>query len=241
MSEARSAAGPGADPNWAGQAVKAAVVECVRVRTAAELDQRAAILRDPLSARAASFRVLRHRLADRGDPKVLVVTSAEDGEGKTTCALNLACALAESGRNRVLLLEVNTGRPAVAGLLGFLPPGCFFEQLAQHRTEPTRPWTVAQVAPHDVDVLAVQPRPEPRPPLHGPSLLAAIASLRAAYAYTVIDTSSILTGLDVPLLEDAADGIVIAARARHTRGRALTAALEQAGASRVLGVVLVDV
>jgi len=241
MTEARSVASPGADPNRpGGQTVKPAVMERVRVRTAAELDDRAAILRDPLSARAASFRVLRHRLADRGDPKVLVVTSAEDGEGKTTCALNLACALAESGRNRVLLLEVNTSRPGLAELLGFLPPGCFLEQLAQHRTEPARPWTVAQIAPHDVDVLAIQPRAEPRPPLHGPNLLAAIASLRAAYAYTVIDTSSILTGLDVPLLEDAADGIAIAARAGQTRGRTLTAALEQAGASRVLGVVLVD-
>jgi Mrp family chromosome partitioning ATPase len=70
--------------------------------------------------------------------------------------------------------------------------------------------------------------------------MAAIASLRAAYDYIVIDTSSILTGLDVPLLQDVADGIVIAARGRQTRGRALHAALEQAGVSRVLGVVLMD-
>jgi len=99
----------------------------------------------------------------------------------------------------------------------------------------------AEPWPYDSDVLAVNPSPEPRPPLHGPSLLAAITSLRAAYHYTVIDTSSILTGLDVPLLEGAADGMVIAARARHTRARTLHAALEQAGAARVLGVVLMDV
>ena len=239
MSETRTAAG--ADPNRSGQAVGAAVVERVRVKTAVEVDRRAVILRNPMSARAASFRVLRHRLVDQGDPKAVVVTSAQDCEGKTTCALNLAWALAESGRNRVLLLEVNTARPALAGLLGFLPPGCFLQQLALHRTEPARPWTVAQVGPYDLDVLAVSPSPEPRLPLHGPSLLAAITSLRAAYHYTVIDTSSILTGLDVPLLEGAADGMVIAAHARHTRGRTLAAALEQAGAARVLGVVLMDV
>lgn len=91
------------------------------MKTAVEVDRRAVILRNPLSARAASFRVLRHRLVDQGDPKAVVVTSAQDCEGKTTCALNLAWALAESGRNRVLLLEVNTARPALAGLLGFLP------------------------------------------------------------------------------------------------------------------------
>jgi receptor protein-tyrosine kinase len=75
--------------------------------------------------------------------------------------------------------------------------------------------------------------------MHGPTLMAAIASLRAAYDYVVIDTSSILTGLDVPLLADATDGMVLAARARQTRGRTLTAALDQVGASRVLGVVLI--
>jgi Mrp family chromosome partitioning ATPase len=71
--------------------------------------------------------------------------------------------------------------------------------------------------------------------------MVAVASLRAAYDYVVIDTSSIVTGLDVPLLQDAADGIVIAARARQTRGGALHAALDQAGASRVCGIVLMDV
>jgi hypothetical protein len=34
------------------------------VKTAVEVDRRAVILRNPLSARAASFRVLRHRLVD---------------------------------------------------------------------------------------------------------------------------------------------------------------------------------
>ena len=240
MSETRSAAAD-ANPNRSSQAVGAAAVERIRVKTAVEVDPRAIILCDPLSARSASFRVLRYRLADQGDPKVVAVTSAQDGEGKTTCALNLAWALAESGRHRVLLLEVNTGRPGLAGLLGFLPPGCFLQQLTLHRTEPARPWTVAQVGPHDLDVLAVSQGSEPRPPLHGPSLLAAIATLRATYHHVVIDTSSIRTGLDVPLLEDAVDGLVIAARARQTRGHVLQAALEQAGASRVLGVVLMDV
>jgi Mrp family chromosome partitioning ATPase len=240
MNEVPSAVGVEAGSNLSGPPVRPAVVERAWVRTAVEVDRRAVILRAPLSARAASFRVLRHRLADRGDPKVILVTSAHDGEGKTTCALNLAWALAESGRNRVLLLEANTARPGVAGLLGFLPPGCFLEQLVQYRAEPARPWTVAHIGTHALDVLAVHQGPEPHTPMHGPSLMAAIASLRAAYEYTVIDTSSILTGLDVPLLEDAADGIVIAALARQTRGRALHAALEQAGASRVLGVVLMD-
>jgi Mrp family chromosome partitioning ATPase len=241
MTEARAAMGTDTNLNWPGPTARSADVELVPVKLAAEVDPRAALLRNPLSARAASFRVLRHRLTDGGNPKVILVTSAQDGEGKTTCALNLALALAESGRHRILLLEANTGRPELAGLLGFAPPVCFIEQLAQHRSEPACPWVVAQIASCNLQVLAVQPRTAPRPPLHGATLMAAVASLRGAYHYTVIDTSSILSGLDVPLVQDAVDGIVVAARARHTRGRHLTAALDQVGTARVLGVALIDV
>jgi Mrp family chromosome partitioning ATPase len=230
----------GTEANRPGPTLRVGVVERVRVKTGEEIDTRAVLMRHPLSARAASFRVLRHRLAEQGHPKVILVTSASDEEGKTTCALNLALALAESGRNRVLLLEANTQSPELASLLGLVPPACFLEQLAQHRAEPSRSWMVAQIPTNDLDVLAVQPRPEARLPMHGPSLGASISSLRAAYDYIVIDTSSIFTGLDVPLLEDAADGLVLAARARHTRGRNLTAAIDQVGAARVLGVVLID-
>jgi Mrp family chromosome partitioning ATPase len=228
------------EANRSGPALRVGAVERVRVDTGEEIDTRAVLMRHPLSARAASFRVLRHRLAEQGHPKVVLVTSASDEEGKTTCALNLALALAESGRNRVLLLEANTQSPELASLLGFVPPACFLEQLAQHRTDPNRPWMVAQIPTNDLGVLAVQLRTEARPPMHGPSLVTAISGLRAAYDYIVIDTSSIFTGLDVPLLADVADGLVLAARARHTRGRDLTAAIDQVGAARVLGVVLID-
>jgi hypothetical protein len=56
----------------------------------------------------------------------------------------------------------------------------------------------------------------------------------------VIDTSSVLTGLDVPLVQDAADGIVMAARTCRTRGDRLNAALDQIGQDRILGVALLD-
>jgi len=240
MTDGRAAVGTDTNPNWPGAAPLAVGLERTRVAMPVEIDPRAAILRNPLSARAASFRVLRHRLAERGDPKVILVTSALDGEGKTTCALNLALALAESGRHRVLLLEANTRRPALASLLGFAPPACFLEQLTQRRTDPARSWKVAQLPTHDLDVLAAQARSEPRAPMHGPTLIAALASLRAAYDYTVVDTSSIITGLDVPVAEDAADGLVLTARTRQTRGRDLKIALGRVGVARVLGVALID-
>src|SRR5215471_14436766 len=79
----------------------------------------------PDSSRAATYRVLRHRLSQLGDPRVILVTSAQAGEGKTVCAANLAIALGECGRARVLLVEGNLRMPSLGELFGFVPAECF--------------------------------------------------------------------------------------------------------------------
>ena len=84
---------------------------------------------DPDSALAATFRVLRHRLRKNGDPRILAVTSPNPREGKTTCAVNLAMALAEHGRQRIALLDTNLRRPRLAEVLGFVQPSCFARQM----------------------------------------------------------------------------------------------------------------
>src|SRR5262249_31102421 len=90
-------------------------------------DPRLVMVRAPDSPAAAAFRVLRHRLIERDGLRTVLVTSPRVGEGKTTCAVNLALALCEAGRARVLLLEANFRRPAIARMLGFRPPVCFSE------------------------------------------------------------------------------------------------------------------
>jgi Mrp family chromosome partitioning ATPase len=205
----------------------------------AAVDRRAEFLGNPLSERSGAFRVLRHRIAERGDPRVLLVTSANDGEGKTTCALNLALALGESGRYRVLLVEANTRGTALASMLNLEVPLCWLDQLAHHRQIPDAPWTAIEM--HNLDLLLTRERTTPPGPMHGPVVTAALDSLRVAYDFVVVDTSAVLTGLDVPMLEDACDGIILCARARRSQGRSLRRALEHVTAEHVLGTVLLDV
>ena len=57
--------------------------------------------------------------------RVLGITSANPGEGKTVFALNLALTLRESVRSRVLLIEANLRTPIMAKMLGFTIPECF--------------------------------------------------------------------------------------------------------------------
>jgi succinoglycan biosynthesis transport protein ExoP len=71
------------------------------------------MLADPTSREAESFRVLRATLdfanAEHGS-RTIMITSAVDGEGKSTTVANLAVALARAGR-RVVLVDADVGRP----------------------------------------------------------------------------------------------------------------------------------
>lgn len=204
-------------------------------------DQRLVLLQDPDSHRAAAFRVLRHRLASAGDPRAIVVSSAEDGDGKTTLAVNLAMALGECNRARVLLIEANLRRPALAKLFGFQPPVCFSDQLASHRERPLEQWSIVEVYSPALHVLAVDPQKAGRPLTDVPALAVAMEALRASgYDYIVIDTPSVLGAADVNLIEEHGDGLLMAVRAGKTRARSIRAALEQLGPARMLGFAMLD-
>ncbi len=208
-----------------------------------EPDPRLILAIDPDGPRAASFRVLRHRLAERDDPRVIAVSSPGEGEGKTTCAANLALALGECGRARVLLIEANVRAPSLAALFGFLPPECFAQQLQRHREAPQDPWSVVEVNSPSLHVAAVKPGDDTsgRPLLDGVAFgIAADMLRRAGYDYIVIDTPPVLGSADVNLVEDYADGVLLVARARTTSSRALRRAVEQLSPGRILGVTLLD-
>jgi Mrp family chromosome partitioning ATPase len=205
-------------------------------------DPRLILVREPDSARAASFRVLRHRLQERGDPRVIAVTSAGPREGKTTCAANLALALGECGRARVLLVEANLRTPSLAPLLGFMPPQCFTVQMQRHKEKPLDGWSVVEVFSEYLHVLAVQPIDRERPLLDGPAFAIAMEMLsQAGYDYIVVDTPPVLGAADVNLIEQSTDGVLFTSRARRTTQRALRAAIDQLAPAKLLGVTLIGV
>ncbi|HEX7700698.1 MAG TPA: hypothetical protein VF403_08255 [Kofleriaceae bacterium] len=204
------------------------------------IDPRLALVTDPDSERSAAFRVLRHHLLELGRPQVIVVSSPLHGDGKTTTALNLALALAECGRAKVLLCDAHLRRPQIANVFRMTPPWCFAEQLAAHRNQPMLPWSLVEIPQLWLHVAAVSPRIEKTQLLDAPAFAIAMERLRLAYEHIVIDAPPVLGSADVNLMSDAADAVLLAVHARRSTARDLRKSIEQVGASKVIGTVLVE-
>jgi protein tyrosine kinase modulator len=214
-----------------------ASVDVQSVGLPAELDHRAILLREPESARASSYRALRHHLRGVGDPRVIAVTSALPGEGKTTCALNLALAASEEVGMRVLLVEANLRAPALANMFDFTPPECFAAQMDRAEV-PSGPWIVADLAGSHVHVAAIDPEVSGERRLDRVLLASALADLRAEYNYIVIDSPAILKCADALLIADVAEGLLLTARAKSTTRRELCRAAEQLDPSPIVALAL---
>jgi non-specific protein-tyrosine kinase len=182
---------------------------------------------------ATSLRVL----SAEGELRVVLVTSAQHGEGRTTTAVRLARALA-AGNGRVLLVDADMRRPAVArrlgladgaGLAGVLTGTTSLEEALQ-TTDDGR-----------LTVLAAGQRPSNPSELLSSAAMADLLS-RAASAFDVVlvDAPPLLPVADARGLASLTDGALVCVRWGGTDREQLERArvmLEMAG-SRILGAVM---
>src|SRR5437762_1396326 len=90
-------------------------------KTRDDLDSRLVSLLKPDSFEADQYRMLRYAI-ERACPsessRVVAVTSATTGEGKTLTSVNLAGTIANAGQAQVLIIDADLRRPAIANALG---------------------------------------------------------------------------------------------------------------------------
>jgi capsular exopolysaccharide synthesis family protein len=193
---------------------------------------------DALSAVSESFRTLRTavRFVEPDHPlRTILVTSAVSGEGKTTTAINLAAALAQSGE-RVILVDADLRRARIAdalalevgvGLTGVITRTVSLEDALQQ-------W-------REVEVLAagVLP-PNPSEMLGSEAMAAVIDRLRDRCDVVVFDAPPVLPVTDSVVLSTQVDGVVLIGRHGTTQKAQAAEArrrLEAVGA-KVVGCVL---
>jgi capsular exopolysaccharide synthesis family protein len=177
-------------------------------------DPRTVLLRQPQSPAAESFRYLRSRLQPllRGTAVVLV-TSAGDGEGRTTTAANLAVAIAQSGHDVVLIdgdlrsprLHEVFGRNSTVGLSGVLG--------GRHGVDEA---LVATEVPH-LTLMPAGPLPANAGDLlDGHRLRWILDVVRARADVVIVDSAAVLSVSDSITLASAADHVLLVGDYRQT-------------------------
>lgn len=205
-----------------------------------EVGREIVVAHDQFSIVAESYRTIRTALmlsqAER-PPKVILLTSPCPNEGKTVTTLNLAIALAQSGK-RVLAIDADLRKGRCHQLL----------HRKNHRG-------LANVLTGDVDVKQViqetsikdfylLPRgslpPNPADLLMSQRMRDILNELRTLFDFVVIDSPPIIAVSDAAVLSVLCDGVVLVFNGEKTTtpsARRATERLDKVGA-HILGVIL---
>lgn len=186
-----------------------------------------------------AFRQLRTNLAFVGGAhplRTIVVTSAREGEGKTSVAVNLAISFSQQQR-RVLLVDCDLLASGLHRVFA-LPAGPGLQQLVLQRAAPGD--VVRTTAVPGLCVVTAGNAVDGTDVLGNPALAEALERLGEEFDVLVLDTPPVLAVSDTLLLGVAADGVVLVARAGDSRIGDVVEALrhlEAAGANVVGGIL----
>lgn len=176
-------------------------------------------------------------------PNVLVFTSANASDGKTTVATNLGIAMAEIRRN-VLLIDADLRRPRVHEVFK-LPNDKGLSDLlrAQTFSDDSVNACIHSTEVQGMHVLTSGPPTSAAANLlYSPNLAALLTKLKHQYDLIIIDTPPMLQMTDARVIGRSADAVVLVARAEQTTRDAILAASQRFSQDRirVLGTILND-
>jgi polysaccharide biosynthesis transport protein len=197
------------------------------------------LTKNPRSMVAEAFRGLRTNLefvAVDKPLKVILVTSAAVGDGKTSLAAGLATIMAQGGKT-VLLVDADLRRPSIHRYLGLSNKNgltdVFRNSIELH--EALQTWNLEKV----MVIPAGEPPPNPAELLGSKKMDTILDSLRKVADVVILDGSPFLV-TDAALLSSKVDGVLLVVRSGHSRKNEVLYAIEQLDrvGARVLGVVL---
>jgi protein-tyrosine kinase len=177
---------------------------------------------------------LHHAQEDRGI-KVVMISSAMPGEGKTLTAANLALTFSESYRRSVLLIDADLRRPSQHNVFKIDNSTGLSDGL---EAVPERPMKVRQVTEKLSILPAGRSTSDPMAGLTSSRMQRLLSQVRDMFEWVIIDTPPVGLLPDANLLASFADGAVVVVGAGETPYPLVQKAITAVGKDKLLGVVL---
>ncbi len=199
---------------------------------------------EPQSSAAEAYRVLRTSVllsAAGQPPKIVLITSGQPGEGKTTTAINTAISLAQLGAS-VLIVDCDLRRPTAHKVLGVEHQQGLSTYLSQAQV------TLDEVIqPLPIDNLSLLPcgpiPPNPAELIISDRMKEMLVELRGRYDHIIVDSPPLINVTDPVILSTMVDGVILVVHGgKSTRDLVRRARQELATVgAKIFGVVLNNV
>ena len=176
-----------------------------------------------------------HHAQSANGIKVILITSAVQGEGKSLTASNLAMTFSESYQRSVLLIDADLRRPTLHSTFRVDNAGGLSEGLTSREQ---RRLPVRQVSNRLAILPAGQPSADPMAGLTSDRMRQLLEEARESFDWVIIDTPPVVLLPDANLLGSMADVAVLVVKAEATSYDLVNRALTAIGRERVLGIVL---
>jgi protein-tyrosine kinase len=167
--------------------------------------------------------------------RVVMVTSALSGEGKTLTATNLALTLSESYKKRVLLIDADLRRPWVHQIFQVPNVAGLNDGL---RADVDRKVPIIRFTEHLSLLTAGRPEPDPMSVLTSDRMRRVLEDAARTFDWVIIATPPVGLLTAAKLLASLVDTVLLVVRTGKTPLHASKMAAEGVGRDRILGVVL---
>ena len=167
--------------------------------------------------------------------RVVMITSAMPGEGKTLTATNLALTLSESYKRQVLLLDADLRKPTIHSLLQ-LPNDAGLNDGLQDSA--AGPIPLLRLTDRLSVLTAGRADRNPMSVLTSGRMKRVLTEARTGFEWVIIDTPPVALLSDAHLLASLVDTVILVVHAGVTRLAAVNTAVECIGRDRIFGVVL---
>ena len=156
--------------------------------------------------------------------KSITVTSSIPNEGKSTIAVNLAQAIATSGKS-VLLVECDMRHRTLANLLGLRHSGGLYAVLSDQMSIDE---AVVETGQPNFFFLDAEPRiPNPADIIASRRFAKLVAALEEKYQYVIFDTPPVGTFVDAAEVAAITDGTIYVVREDFAKRNEILAAFDQ--------------